>query len=99
MQTDLEGRRRSDERRQAEEFEEMLDSLTADVSLPPSFMRGGEQAKVSSRSHTSSNATAANTILFAKWVSFHEAYHGEIAARLYQHPEPSSQPSRCTVLS
>ena len=26
-------------------LEEVLDSLTAGISLPPSFMRGGEQAK------------------------------------------------------
>ena len=48
----------------------------------------------------SSNATVANTIIFAKWACLHEACHDKmIAAHFYQGSEPSSQPSPRTLLS
>ena len=49
------------------------------------------------RSQISSDATAANTIIFAKLVRLHEACHDKIAAHLCS--EPSSQPSRRTLPS
>ena len=51
------------------------------------------------RSQISSDTTAANTSVFAKWVSLHEACHDKIAAHLYRGSEPSSQPSRRTLPS
>jgi hypothetical protein len=70
------------------------------VSLPPSFTRGEDVDECGAADHTSSNATTANTITFAKWVCVHEARHvtGNCRSSV-RDSKPSSPPSHCTVPS